>query len=658
MRNNAVLTPFQSLGSRRVCRLEFVILSTLIGLLWAAIPAQAQRFKVGSFVKTSGTVSVDQAVAHGLGEAPKALILWTDAKSSESFSAEVALSFGFTDGTTSRSVGVASQNGVTPSNAARRLSSKLLTIIPPTDTSGPLVEAAFKSWDATNFTITWNPNTATSYVIHYIAIGGSDVSAKALDWRPAHGTGNKAVTGVGFQPTVVLHAHAGSFSGELDSTVPSLMLGLGVMDFGGGQWANAVTSIDAVATSDTQRGQQTDAAIFDISNALAVTQKAAFTSMDADGFTLNYSVALGVAPRMISLALSGVNVHAGSFSKSTSTSVPVSQAVPGSNFTPAVVLLSSFQDVVRASPVAQTRIGLGAASATAAGSSAVADKDASATTSTQGLDKTSKAFVKVNNATSTIDAEADLASMDADGFTLSWTKNDAVATQMLYLAFGQLRWFGYMKPITIDRTKVGVTGTAATTLTDFPLLINCADANLATTANGGHVTSASGYDIVFRSRDYAICGGVLESPCQLDHEIEKYDGTTGQLTAWVRIPSLNTNAASSNTGIWVYYGNADVTTSLENKSGVWDSGYQGVWHLKEAYVAAGDYKDSTANGRHGSGLGAGNNPTQTTSGKIGNAQSYDGTDGITAVGYKGVLGTSSRTLSAWFTTSESVLPVS
>ena len=174
--------------------------------------ADRSTIRTGSFVKTSGTGSVDQVVAHGLSGTPKALILWTDAKSNESFSAELALSFGFTDGTTSLSVGGASQNGVGTSNAARRIGTKLLTIIPPTSTSGPLVEAAFKSWDSTNFTITWNPNTATSYVIHYIAIGGTEVSAKVLNWQQPNTTGNKAVTGVGFQPTVVLHATRARFT--------------------------------------------------------------------------------------------------------------------------------------------------------------------------------------------------------------------------------------------------------------------------------------------------------------------------------------------------------------------------------------------------------------------------------------------------------------
>ena len=51
-----------------------------------------------------------------------------------------------------------------------------------------------------------------------------------------------------------------------------------------------------------------------------------------------------------------------------------------------------------------------------------------------------------------------------------------------------LNSFGYMKTITIDRTKVGVSGTSNLTLSNFPFLVNITDANLATTAHGGHVT--------------------------------------------------------------------------------------------------------------------------------------------------------------------------
>ncbi len=112
------------------------------------------------------------------------------------------------------------------------------------------------------------------------------------------------------------------------------------------------------------------------------------------------------------------------------------RTLSGVGFQPKAVILSSFQDITRASPVTHSRFGIGASDGTTEGSSAFSDTDSLGTTSVDGIDKTSKAFVKINNDLTTIDAEDSLTSMDSNGFTLSWTTNDAVATQMLYLALG------------------------------------------------------------------------------------------------------------------------------------------------------------------------------------------------------------------------------
>ena len=106
--------------------------------------------------------------------------------------------------------------------------------------------------------------------------------------------------------------------------------------------------------------------------------------------------------------------------------------------------------------------------------------------------------------------------------------------------------FNYMKYILIDRTKVGVTGTSTTQLSDYPLLIKITDSDLATVANGGYVEHSSGYDIMFRGRNNDICGPGTQI-CELSHEFEKYDPTTGEMTVWVKLPYLNTNAHTSHT---------------------------------------------------------------------------------------------------------------
>ena len=57
--------------------------------------------------------------------------------------------------------------------------------------------------------------------------------------------------------------------------------------------------------------------------------------------------------------------------------------------------------------------------------------------------------------------------------------------------------------------------------TNFPVLISLTLADLKTTANGGNVQNANGYDIIFTS-DQA-------GNTQLAHEIESYTASTGKI---------------------------------------------------------------------------------------------------------------------------------
>ena len=149
-------------------------------------------------------------------------------------------------------------------------------------------------------------------------------------------------------------------------------------------------------------------------------------------------------------------------------------------------------------------------------------------------------------------------------------------------------------------------------MSSFPVLVSLTD-NALRVAPDGHVNSASGYDIIFRAMD-----GIT----QLYHEIEKYDPSTGQLIAWVRIPTLAYNA---DTTIYMYYGNAGITSPTANPAGVWDASYAGVWHLKESgNSTAGEYEDSTQYANEGQG-GRGDSryvPKQT-GGQIGFGQQFD-----------------------------------
>ena len=412
-------------------------------VLLAATNVQAQSFKTGSFLKTTTAgSSVPQSVAHGLGVEPKAIIFWMSADSGGAFFTNQIFAFGMTDGTTSISSSAASHHNQAVANTSRRMAYKAITITAWSENT--LAEADLTSWDSTNFNLNWTTSDATAWRIYYLAIGGDYVSASVVNWQTRTTTGSQAVTGVGMRPDVVIHAHAGSdFTASLPAgsgvSQAGAFFGLGVMDLAGGQWANGFNSQDAVSPTASKRGQRgSGSAIYMFNTAASDLKNATLVSMDSDGFTMNFDANTdGTAAQMYSLALRGVKADAGNFNKSATAGSNIAQAVTGIGFKPAAVLFSSNQNVSSAFAQNHARFGIGVADGTSVGSTSIADAHAVNPSNAFYVDKTTRAFMKVDNTTQTIAAEATFTSRDPDGFTLSWTTNDAVATQMVYLALAE-----------------------------------------------------------------------------------------------------------------------------------------------------------------------------------------------------------------------------
>jgi hypothetical protein len=414
------------------------VLVAVLGVLLAGEePAVADTLTVGSFTKTTSAAPVTQAVAHGLGETPKALIIWGARKTNTTLGANAAVAFGVSDTSTERSVSFESNDAAAVSQAQRRISNDMITMV---DELGNLrAEADLQSVDATNFTLNWTTNNTSAYIFHFIAIGGTHVQAKVVSWTMATATGDQSITGVGFKPDVVIHAHAGSgHTTAPSSTSQHGAFGLGAMDAQGGQWAYAVFSTDASDLTDTSRYSRGDECLLAVGGSQSEVKDATFVSMDNDGFTINYSNANASAGQVFSLALKGVQAQAGVFNKTTSAAT-ASQPVSGVAFRPRVVLLAGVQDTTRTVASAHTRFAVGASDVTTEGAIAIHDDDGEDTSSVDGVHSTTKAYVKLNNDAQTTDAAADLTSLDTDGFTLSWTTNDAVATEIFYLALSTRR---------------------------------------------------------------------------------------------------------------------------------------------------------------------------------------------------------------------------
>ena len=153
--------------------------------------------------------------------------------------------------------------------------------------------------------------------------------------------------------------------------------------------------------------------------------------------------------------------------------------------------------------------------------------------------------------------------------------------------------WAYRTMITIDHSKVA--SSTGSLLSYFPVLISTTTTALKYTGfSNGHVASSTGKDILFTSST---------GTTKLDHEIELYASSTGNLVAWVQVPSM---ATSTDTVLYMYYGNASAADQ-STTTGVWDDGgsnyYKGVWHLATNGATI-NTNDSTPNANNGSNVGA------------------------------------------------------
>ncbi len=187
--------------------------------------------------------------------------------------------------------------------------------------------------------------------------------------------------------------------------------------------------------------------------------------------------------------------------------------------------------------------------------------------------------------------------------------------------------YGYYRTITIDHTKV------PGNLVGHPFLFNTIHNDLRTVGNGGHVVSASGYDIVFSPNT----DGTEKYP----HEIEKYVAGTGELVAHVKIPAISSSVP---TVFYVCYGDPDVSTSREDITGVWDSDFEMVLHLGGTDAVG--CLDSTVNNNDVTGDAG--TPDYQQAGQVGYCVGFDGAAELLNIADSASLDiTSGITLEAW-----------
>jgi hypothetical protein len=164
--------------------------------------------------------------------------------------------------------------------------------------------------------------------------------------------------------------------------------------------------------------------------------------------------------------------------------------------------------------------------------------------------------------------------------------------------------------LTIDHTKV--TGDLA----NFPVLLTVANLPSAMfDADGPYPAINGGGDIRFSS-DIA---GVTQLPCEVCQFVTDNTPANGLAEIWVKLTSVSSSVDSA---FYIWWRSPGQTQPARNNAygleNVWDSSFRGVWHLSEAWIADADnFKDSTANVKHGTRLKAYGTTTVSTAGKWG-----------------------------------------
>lgn len=185
-------------------------------------------------------------------------------------------------------------------------------------------------------------------------------------------------------------------------------------------------------------------------------------------------------------------------------------------------------------------------------------------------------------------------------------------------------------PVIVDHAQCGTADS-----TNFVVLFKGTfagaggDPDLRVTGSGGDVTQSDADDINF----FSDAGATTK----LKWEIEKYDPTTGEIVAWVKVATLD---HVTDTVFYMGYGDAGITTFQGDINGTWSSDFELVSHLNSSLA------DSTSNART---LTASGGNTNYVTGQMANGYktANPGTDYLTRSDTGFPAGASARTISWW-----------
>lgn len=380
------------------------------------------QVEVGSFTANTGGVTTTVSC----GFQGKVILLFTDTKTSTGESARAAWSFGASDGTNHRCIACGADDAASLTNMTRYLSAgdvavnnrAVQMLLSGTNTANERVIGV--ALNGNNFVLTWNATPASAYLIGYVLIGGEDITNVFTDVNNVNTTaGNQAITGVGFKPDFVLIFHHNNAN---QGPLVDFNQAIGCAVSPTKQWAQCHRGQDnTIAGTYASSRFSSSHILIGMKNDGTLSDTAVFTSMDADGFTINWDNPPAASHKMNFLCIKGGRWDVGTQAKP---ATATTQTLTGMVFTPKMLgyLLSSPTVVDTATNPAISTIGFAASSAARG---FVGVRHSSSGNPTAALSANSNALISHEMGAT---ANADFTSFNSDGWTVTW---DAAGTALL-----------------------------------------------------------------------------------------------------------------------------------------------------------------------------------------------------------------------------------
>ncbi len=390
-----------------------------------------------------GTISAPASagqVTETVGFEVKALLLWAnDNTAFDTFTTIQRAGFGWTIGTAvgdEATVHHGANDGSALSGGKCSADNDACITLSDEGATVTLEANLFETFATTSTGFKLDFTTTISGVdIHYLAIGGGDITnVDAGDIDGGAATGNISTTSPGFQPDLVLFAGNGKATSFPNTGGKGWNVGAAISSTE--RWCVGTSNKVDTGKSGKATQHQLVTRCYFTEKQNSLDNEFDFVSQDASGFTIDCVVAGGVDSKILYLAIKGGDDFEAALGVETQATSATTKANTAPGFQPEGIFLVGCNATSTTGVISNCQLSFGGSDGTNESSifGGTVDGNPSDISESDDYQTASKVFVHVTPGSPTVvDAEADLSSFDATGFTLDWTTADATAREFCWL---------------------------------------------------------------------------------------------------------------------------------------------------------------------------------------------------------------------------------